>query len=872
MKIDEGIARLETLLERGRAVAASSDEFGLPSIGTRAYVDLALSETGKLLRFADLLKTVYPEEILYIERLIDAARGFAHSNERTADSAVLSNYAGVLCARSGRFEQAVNLFVDASIDANRSNDADTLSAATLNRAVLLGGLQASSPTIVAEPQDDRDGPVMQFQRARVALERARPPADAVDPAFEGLLDRLGECAQHIVVVSGLESIASIEALTYLAGVERDYAVWSNNSDRLERALSLAQTASIFAQMLPDSVRIVALSARANFASCQFEHARMIENELLPFARRRLGESLRELSENYGANNRLTIAAGINYAVATLELSRKPLIGGGQLSLMDLAVRLLEELAQRTSSLADVDSEVHASILNNLALAKVDVAIRSRSARSWNDAKVASEAAASSSSIVRGSSHPATRLLVHQARRCEEIAQHSVDNRAGGSLAVITRLDSDFRSSEPEYVHPNAGWTGEHAAARPDGTSAEEETSESEKLVLEGETGKVADERRKVFLVGAQVNARIVRAVMKPSLEVDLDVNGTPGRLRTREAHFLLANNLSRHVRHGEIAKCVVTGILPDGSLFLSINDIEEIGWQLAFESYQERRTIHGTVVGTQENGLTVFLGRSAFLATKRAEFEEDIDLELYLGRMVKAVVVKVNKDTGVILLEWRDAPADVLQAARLLEDAGGFSEEGIAAEHADVRGESRRSVGRKLVRETPERISVSSTPSQEVVTAVVAAVTESGLHVTLGDGSQAVILERSLPKLPIGRAILAHKPGDIVFCVTVRPTRLIDAKSVASALLPREILLSKFNELYPPGSAVPGRILYPGRVVHDLYVRLAGGFYGYMRADEGAELAALLHSNVERAFFSITSNRASNEPGDFNLRLASDVS
>ncbi|MDZ7912559.1 MAG: S1 RNA-binding domain-containing protein [Rhodococcus sp. (in: high G+C Gram-positive bacteria)] len=850
--IEERIRALQAVVCARRPARLDLFELKLPSAGSRAYQQILDASVDDIILFLSLVQQVINGADEYILGIVKSATENASDQNRIWDCGRLLNFAGQVCLKGGREVQASEYFLDASIDARKSGDQTTFEAATLNRLMISGG---RPPTDFSRAEGDsaRDGArlISEFQMARLEYESLNPASIVNSLEIDPHLDLLAQIAQEIISRWGLSATPSVEVLTYLGGAERDNAVRSGSPERLSHALTVAETAYIFSRRLPNPLGVTALAALANFVGCEFEYARMIEQENLPYARRRLSDCFSQCSENLGPDHYLTIAAGVNYAVASLELSRKPLLSEGQMGLLAQAVEILEGLAKRAFRNIKESRELQATILNNLALAKVDVAMRLRSAESWDDARVASETAAGASSIVMGRTHPATKLLIRQANRCSALAGRESDHYGGGGIAVLTRQDLDFPIGMPDYVAPNEGWKSEGPVPAPKKpTSSSFSSSDGDEP--SGASVAASGEKRtpRKFAVGDQVNARIVKVSVRPVMNIQVNVEESPGRMTSQEAHFLLSNNLRERIPHGELVRCVVVAINSENFLTVSAVSVSEFGWELAYEAIQSGRFINGTVVRTDSGGLYVHIGIVAFLPTSRTEFKETVELEMYLGRPVSVRVVDVDRGTNLIRVAWGEPPLKVLDIARNLAVSRGVEVERSIDQNGptDEVYQATR-VSEQTIEGNADDPSTRSSEGSvlEILEAVVTQNTSFGLYVRLESGPDAVILNEDMPKSLIVEQDLLPELGDILFCFVVSPVRGGRVRAVASAALSRDQVVEKFQAVYQLGSVVSGRLLFSLSDERGIFVRLPGGLLGFMGWGDSPEAKSLRANRVSTA-------------------------
>lgn len=818
MQINDYITELLKLaLSRSNASRLDDQVFHiLPAAGSTQYDAIASGSIDHLLHLLAVVELLVHDHP-YLLGLIEHAATVTAEQNRPNDAARLLNFGGLVCIRSGRDRDALNYFNNASIDADSSGPlSHTIS---LNRSLVRPEQQ--SLTLPTPPPQSTDAYVrtglQRFGFARREFEYDWSSAMATESGLRSKLAAVEVAAHDVIVEWGVQTVPAVEVTTYVASVLRQFALKYDDLVLLQKSLSLAETASLFAGCFSKLFPTVTLNAQTNYAASLFEYSRAIELSNLGYAVRRLGAASRSCAKVLGESHPVSIRSALNHSVGLVELARQPVEALDVVDLSRQAVECLERLVPLSTETFGAESSVYSSVLNTLALAKLDVAFRTQSTEAWREAQMISASAASVASRVMGVDHPTTRRLHIQTRHCKTEAERGNGPTRGG-VAVLTRPIWDFPTDTPEYVSANSE------------NSSPETTDRSVMGIAKDQATNYPDSNRPdrsntMLSVGDRVSGRIVRS---SKAQILLDVSGHSGSLDTVQTHIIHSNGLRGMFGHGATVPCVVASVAPDGSFTAVAVQLEEYAMSLVHDSLQSGRAIEGVVMAVQDAKLTVYIGVDAVLPLPALNLDPPVDPHLLVRRSLRVRVTELNLDQSRISVELHSTQPRSLSLLSTLE-AGRLT--------LNARVETSRES------DTTADVGYDRMFNKPILVATIRTVREDLMEVESEDRETFAITKYDIPLdlLPFRDLTENFTVGDVVHCA---PAFRNDFTTRATMRIPLELAMKALEQNYPVGSHISGRFLLPDHTGKHVLVRLPGGLLGRAPIDAALHFLSGKQTNL----------------------------
>jgi small subunit ribosomal protein S1 len=175
----------------------------------------------------------------------------------------------------------------------------------------------------------------------------------------------------------------------------------------------------------------------------------------------------------------------------------------------------------------------------------------------------------------------------------------------------------------------------------------------EDLVLSPEQNKELDDLYAGVLEGVHKGKPVVAKVVRvDSNGVLVDINyksdGLIDRIEFSESEF-------KRLKAGDEIEVLVDELeSADGSVILSYEKAKALrAWDEIIKLFEEGKPVEGAVTHKVKGGLSVDIGIPAFLPGSQIDLQRVTDFDQYVGQMVTANIIKVNKKRGNVIISRR---------------------------------------------------------------------------------------------------------------------------------------------------------------------------------------------------------------------------
>jgi small subunit ribosomal protein S1 len=122
----------------------------------------------------------------------------------------------------------------------------------------------------------------------------------------------------------------------------------------------------------------------------------------------------------------------------------------------------------------------------------------------------------------------------------------------------------------------------------------------------------------------------------------------------------------KRLRVGEPIEVILDQLeTAEGTVLLSYEKAKSLrAWDEITKLFQEGKPVDGTVTHKVKGGLSVDIGVPAFLPGSQIDLQRVVDFDQYVGQVITANVIKINKKRGNVIISRRKYLSDARQESR----------------------------------------------------------------------------------------------------------------------------------------------------------------------------------------------------------------